>query len=279
MGDSFTEGVGVNYEKTFVGLIGESLKSKGVDVLNAGVVSYAPTIYFKKTEHLLSQLKLQFNHLVVFLDISDIQDEAQWYDLKNGQVIWTKPPDPKFKEMIVKYFGLLGNVVRASSKLYEFFTVDPNSLRTEEERRYALKDPRGLWTVDQQAFSEYGKLGLQRAVQRMGRLHNLLQKHQIGLTIAVYPWPDQIVHKDLDSIHVRTWKEWATKHQVQFLNFFPDFMNQERPPKEIIKSYFIPGDSHWNEAGHRRIAEKFLRIWNPPPFLRMKQSEQLPLPP
>ena len=48
MGDSFTEGVGYEYERTFVGLIDEALKGYNMEVLNAAVGSYSPTIYFKK---------------------------------------------------------------------------------------------------------------------------------------------------------------------------------------------------------------------------------------
>ena len=75
MGDSFTEGVGYDFEKTFVGIVDKALSTKGMEVLNAGVIGYFPAIYFKKTEYLLETLKLKFNHMVLFLDISDIADE------------------------------------------------------------------------------------------------------------------------------------------------------------------------------------------------------------
>ena len=35
--------------------------------------------------------------------------------------------------------------------------------------------------------------------------------------------------------------------------------------RALIEAEFIPGDMHWNEAGHRRIAEKFLRYYQPLP--------------
>ena len=52
IGDSFTEGVGLNYEDTFVGLFSNDYKDK--IVVNLGVESYSPKIYFKKIEYLIN---------------------------------------------------------------------------------------------------------------------------------------------------------------------------------------------------------------------------------
>jgi len=48
IGDSFTEGIGVEYQNTFVGIISEQLSSEKIEVLNASVVSYSPIIYWRK---------------------------------------------------------------------------------------------------------------------------------------------------------------------------------------------------------------------------------------
>ena len=44
IGDSFTEGVTLNYEDTFVGIIDSKLIDKQIEVLNAGRSSYSPII-------------------------------------------------------------------------------------------------------------------------------------------------------------------------------------------------------------------------------------------
>ena len=41
MGDSFTEGLGVVYESTFAGRLASSYAAEGIDVLNAGVLTYS----------------------------------------------------------------------------------------------------------------------------------------------------------------------------------------------------------------------------------------------
>ena len=112
MGDSFTEGVGYEYERTFVGRLDEVLKSYNIEILNAAVATYSPTIYFKKTEYLLETVGLDFDHLIVFLDISDIKDEAKNYRMQEGQVVSleNKRKRSKIEYFIFQYTGLVKNI-------------------------------------------------------------------------------------------------------------------------------------------------------------------------
>jgi len=75
IGDSFTEGVAVEYENTFVGIFEKKTNKK---VINLGVSSYSPSIYFAKVKYYLDK-GFDFKELIVFIDISDIQDEAAYY--------------------------------------------------------------------------------------------------------------------------------------------------------------------------------------------------------
>ncbi len=154
--------------------------------------------------------------------------------------------------------------MRLGSKLDAIMTDDPDLRRSKEERSYAINDYRGLWTIDDSAYSDYGEIGLPKAQERMDLLHDLLQRHGIGMTLVVYPWPDQILHVDADSLQVRVWRAWARRHAVPFINLFPDFIRNGQDPKQAIRQYFIPGDVHWNEEGHRLVAARFLEGWERP---------------
>src|SRR6201988_2245753 len=80
MGDSFAEGVGMSFEDSFAGLLQRAgqERSDKVEFLNAGVVSYSPSIYYKKIKYLLDA-GLQVDEVVVFSDTSDVADEATSY--------------------------------------------------------------------------------------------------------------------------------------------------------------------------------------------------------
>ena len=76
LGDSFTEGLGIPYEQTFVGRFAAAFPQ--LDVLNAVVSSYAPSVYYAKTKYFIGR-GLQIDEIVVYIDVSDVQDEAIFY--------------------------------------------------------------------------------------------------------------------------------------------------------------------------------------------------------
>jgi lysophospholipase L1-like esterase len=86
IGDSFTEGVGVKYEDSFVGMVAKAHPE--LKIANLGVVSYAPTIYFKKLEDYLNR-GYTFRKVIVFVDIGDIMDEAFYFENTAGNVQMT----------------------------------------------------------------------------------------------------------------------------------------------------------------------------------------------
>ncbi len=95
LGDSFTEGIGLNYEDSYAGRIAADLGREGIEVLNAAVTSYSPAIYYSKTRYLLEMVGLQITDAVVFIDISDAQDEAQYYDVHaDGHVTRMRDAQP-----------------------------------------------------------------------------------------------------------------------------------------------------------------------------------------
>jgi hypothetical protein len=267
MGDSFTYGVGLPYDKTFICLLESELADKGVEVLNAGVVSYSPAIYLKKTEHLLAVTGLRFDHLVVFLDISDIHDEAECYDTTEDRVVWVGGPAPAIREFLYEYTTIPRNLWEIGEDLYDKITDAPDAHRTEEDRQYGANEYKSLWTIDKEAFSDYGDRGLRKAGKHMKLLIDFLRSRGIRMTVVVYPWPTQVFHSDLDSIQVSFWRDWASQHSVHFINLFPNFIPTDENPKEVIRELYIQGDIHWNEEGHRRVAGKLLEVWATSPSM------------
>jgi lysophospholipase L1-like esterase len=97
----------------------------------------------------------------------------------------------------------------------------------------------------------------------MDQLHALLARHHIELTLVVYPWPDQVMHHDIDSVHVRLWAEWAAGHGVRFINLFPDFIRDGQDPKAVIAEYYIEGDVHFNEKGYQIVGRRLIEELQP----------------
>jgi hypothetical protein len=111
IGDSFTEGIGLPFEDTFVGMIAD--KNPQLRIANLGVVSYSPAIHLAKLKNLYSN-GYSFKHVIVFIDIGDVYDEANAYDLHNEAFVVDKgEPYPLtglryFRRLAARYLPLTG---------------------------------------------------------------------------------------------------------------------------------------------------------------------------
>ena len=253
IGDSFTEGVGIQYTDTFVGIIHAMLEERGIETLNAGVISYSPIIYLRKIQHLLNDVELEFDHLTVCIDLSDITDEVDLYKYdEQGNVVLQSPPG---LGVALKHFMTENSILLSNLRI--LFRVIKKSAQKDKEFYDALNRPRNRWSLDEKAFRTYAREGLVKAARHMDELAELLRQRGIALSIVVYPWPDQIYHRVLESKQVAFWKEWTDRHEVPLINLYPTFI-EDREPRAVIKEFYIKGDIHWNKAGHALVANKIL---------------------
>jgi lysophospholipase L1-like esterase len=272
IGDSFTEGLGLPYEQTFAGLIAEALRAQSIEVLNAGVTSYSPTIYARKIRYLMDA-GLDFDEVVVFLDISDIEDEASHYVLDaEGRVVDRSP------EATSRFHVMPKADASAFSRFKRFLVAHSLTFRLADTVRDRLAGPgaggeagttprsvlewasakdRGNWPDDPVLMERYATRGLANASQAMDRLHEDLTAAGRKLTVVVYPWPFQVLASNPDSLQVRYWREWSERRRVAFVDLFPAFVGVADAEK-VIADYYIPGDCHFNAAGSRRFADAFL---------------------
>jgi len=274
LGDSFTEGVGYAYEDTFAGILHARLAPRGIDVLNAGVVSYSPVIYYRKLKYLIEEVKLHVDEVIVFMDISDIQDEAWIYALSEDGRVVHQPPQPgspfrgptpmtgmdKLKNLLREHFLSVAVADRLKDR---FFAVEvQQSVKNGADPlgpwQKVLKNERGNWTYDARVFKAYGERGLERAAHSMELLRDLVRKHAVRLTVVVYPWPNQIAAGDRDSRQVQYWRTWTAANGADFIDLFGEFFDGG-DPAVAIRNYYIEGDYHFNAAGHQRVAAAMLQ--------------------
>ncbi|MBF0623300.1 MAG: hypothetical protein HQL82_00655 [Magnetococcales bacterium] len=270
IGDSFTEGLGIPYQETFVGLADAWLRPRGVDVLNAGVATYAPMIHYRRVRHLLEVEGLRFDELVVFLDLSDALDHQTKYawDAQKEAVVWrlggrVSPGEPARVRLPESWRErwIWGNLLLLEQIRY-WIDFRQRPLWQEYERygntsEARLDRPAAIWTTRE---TDYGQPGLESMTRFMDLLAGVLRERGIRLTVAVYPWPDQIIGEELDSLHVRHWQAWSARQGADFIDLFPNFI-QKRTREEtlaLLDMLFFVGDIHWTAAGHRVVANGLL---------------------
>ena len=269
IGDSYIEGMGVPFQDSVAGILSESLKAEGTEVLNAAAVSYSPKLHYLKIRHLIEQRHLAFNELYVFIDISDPHDEIIYKYWEPGDGAFAsglRALDRFFQGHSFLYsYGAarlrlnrekaINNAFPAGSSADARFWVQDLK---EYLRRADPEKDRFLWPNKQSALEEWGREGLSLCGQYMAELHKLCERHGIRMTIAVYPSPYQLTSSNLSGIPVTFWRTFAEERGVGFINLFPVFISGD-PPEIVYARYFIQGDGHWNEAGNRLVADAVLK--------------------
>jgi len=261
IGDSFTEGVGLSFEKTFAGLIGKNLGEKNIEVLNAGVTTYSPKLYYLKIKYLTEQLKLKFDKLVVFLDMSDIQDELIYKKYTAGDMVLPRHLGHFLRLYAIRH-SVIGNLIdRAVRQAVREGTMDVAD-RTLNEiiKGYdTFADHiyhRSGWYAEP-SYSAWGAEGAALAEHYMSELATLCKINGIEMIVAVYPWPRQVDERIVENGHVLYWRKFSELHGIKFLNLFPLFMKEDADT--VIRWYYMEDNMHYNEAGNRLVAEGFLR--------------------
>ena len=274
IGDSFTEGISVPFTETFAGILQAHGKKVGVDVQNAGVSSYFPSLAWSKLRYLHDVQKLKFESLVVFIDISDVRDELFHQLQPDGscQRVESGPFEGDIQAQFLRRaknreikrwleaniennFILLGALVRNL-----WLVLDGDGKLTNSSEAEIISAELLEWPNHPQRHRELVDLGQDKAQQALDAILDFCRLHRIKMTLVAYPWPAQIRLAGKDHAAKEIWKTWAQQRQVPYVSLFEVFENAGLP-EEVCQKFFIPGDCHWNAAGHRLVADFLLQEW------------------
>ncbi|MGO9517677.1 MAG: hypothetical protein ACLPND_11575 [Candidatus Korobacteraceae bacterium] len=269
LGDSFTEGMS-SWPDSYIGQI--AARFPQYEFLNGAVESYSPSNYLNVTRGLLNEGVL-FDEVIVFIDMSDAQDEAAFYrdiDASGAvdgpqQIIHNGGWYANLRLYITDHLLLTNTVVGFLER--QAVKHGLYSLNVGHGPLFDLE--RSAWTyrpVSDSAPYEigYGPLGLQAGLakeqSKMTLLWQELQQRNIPLSVAVYPWPAQIVHDTAESKQVVMWRDWCAGKCKSFISVFPAFfaVKDQCPSGQPGCWYlndFIFGDEHYNAAGNALVAD------------------------
>lgn len=250
VGDSFTEGMGLPFEQTFAGMLACDWRRQGAAVWNLGVQSYSPLIYGYRVRDAVDKLKVKPRDVFVFLDVSDIADEALSYVEKDGRVTHADTLLPG-SETEATFRSDLGEYLQNNSVTGALAMM--LRLAWQQERGKAVTNhSRGEWPDNPEQMKTFGERGLALSAEHLERLVGDCRDWNCRLTLIVYPWPNQIARDDRDSIQLRYWRDWASHNGVRFIDGFAPFF---APPKEVsLRDFYLAGDMHFSVGGHRLMA-------------------------
>lgn len=265
IGDSFTEGVGLNYEETFVGIFSKKIGEK--NVANLGVSSYSPSIYYLKIKDLIKK-KYKFKEVIVFVDLSDLVDETSCYNFSEN-TITRRDNYHSCINLGVKFFDkdYLNYLKHNLTLSFQAFVLVKEFLISKDiikktPSSYQLNSPRSSWTFNykEKLYNNYSlDEAKQLMVSKMDLLYNLLKINNIQLSLAVYPWPNTIYYDNSKNVYFKMWSDFCLDKCKNFYDFNPVFFNQLRTSSkdEVIIKNFLEEDVHFNAHGSKLIGINF----------------------
>lgn len=276
LGDSFVEGVGMNYEDTIGGQLSKKLSDQGIEVLNGGVASYCPTLMEARLRDWIETADLRFDLAVIFIDISDVRDEFRYQ--KDARGVFVDADSGEFdtaireaetkerpiavwlESRVEKNFVLLGALTRNARLLW----------RSDKNPMSSVPFAYNNWPAYRGALEPWIQKALQRQTAAMDKILSLCRDRNADCLLVVYPGLEQVEAGHEADRHNQYWQEWAQSNQVAFLNLYPDFLGlKDRYPDYILSS----NDSHWNKQGAELVAQVLLERGDLEERVRIKHRQ------
>lgn len=258
IGDSFTEGVGLEYQNTFVGKISNHLNN--YKIANLGVVSYSPSIYFSKLKYLIDN-NYKFDRVIIYFDISDVYDDNRKYRLIDNIVTRKKSILlSKIQKKLKITFPFLSFSFKKikNDTIPQIFNIKKSIIKCDY---LDFCHEKSSWTFNDDYFSEDQ---INKSMKIMVKIYDLLKSNNIQMSVGIYPWPGQIIHDNENSKVVRLMKNFCLSRCEYFFNNFPDFFNEIEftSKQKIISKYYFKNDVHFNEIGNEKIFQNFINNFN-----------------
>jgi hypothetical protein len=259
VGDSFTEGLGVDFEDSYAGMLYAAGMERAdkIEYLDSGVIAYSPVLYYQKVKFFIDK-GLRFDEVIVFSDPSEVRDEATEY--------FCSDDDPGYKKYCREASAYYYQRTDVGSALARHLVMTDRirtavkfrlQMRTGNQKRLKLapSSETGWLFPEWKDESEYAPLGIEggvaRARKNMQKLADLLREHGIPLTIVVYPWPALIAAYNPDNRQVTMMRDFCVRNCKKFINLFPAFEAEKEAHADWYERLFIFGDFHFSADGHR----------------------------
>lgn len=291
IGDSFVEGVGLEYKDTIVGILNQNLESDSFKFLNAGVASYSSYIYLKKIKQIINENNdLNIKDVIVFLDKSDISDDEAYLNkplfFKNkypkGKFIFQRKVDfyKDLKDLSFWRFytkqTVSGKIIKViTDKIENFFSglkkrvliskkLNKNFFEVNNLEIKAIKSVNSTQRITNwyknELWEKRGKKNIQFALDNIQELKIFLNKKNVNLIVVLYPWPFEIDDKEIREKYLEFIVPSLDEINVNKLVIYQDFLKGNI--YENISENYLYNDIHFNKNGNKIITNNLISFIN-----------------
>lgn len=256
-GDSFTYGVGLEYDKTYVGLIEK--EKINYNVYNFGVGSYSPSVHLFKLKKALKDNIIP-EKILLFLDLTDVIDEAvRWnYNEKSNEaklnynLVYKKSLEKK--NFIKKNFKVLTNI-----SSYINFSLrdlrDKTKIIIKNERKIKTSIQGSFTYTKQDLLDKYYwknntfKNGIERIEKRLIDIANLSKEIGSDFYIIIYPWAETLEFGQKEFNWSQFVKKICIKNRCKVIDSIPNFELYKKQNINWSNTLYFLNDEHFNEKG------------------------------
>jgi len=267
-GDSFTYGVGLEYEKTYVGLIEKQLPN--YNVYNLAVGSYSPSVHLYRLKNFLDK-KIIPQKILLFLDLTDIIDESErWIYKKNTNEIRLTYDHLSYNSknkdnFIKKNFKILNNVASYINYNLRNFRQKINlennkKIKTSIQGSFTYTKKENLdsrfWKKN--SFSK----GISLIEDSLIEISRLSKKNDTEFYLVIYPWAETLEYGQKEY----NWSEFARniclKIDCKLIDLIPEFQKFKDINKNWLTELYFLNDEHFNESGANFLYKNIIRYLN-----------------
>ncbi len=287
IGDSFVEGVALEYKDTLVAQLNKKIKNNNInnhEFLNAGVSSYSPYIYQRKVIGVIKENSwLKIDKVILLLDKSDVPDELYYFDssqrpkyfpiekgtytlkynedffqdLKKGDLwrfISKQTTTGSFLKKVGDIIDLerrnLRDRYKLSKKLRKsFFKISSKQVKSFRSIN-TRKHISNYFQGD--LWETKGKESVDFSIENIIKLKNFLDNRNIELLVILFPWPYEIVNKTPRENYINYIVQKLMKKKINYLSAYEYFLKGDIYSN--ISENYIYNDMHFNKQGNKLLS-------------------------
>ena len=288
IGDSFVEGVALEYEDTLVAQLNEKIKSNNInnyEFLNAGVASYSPYIYQRKVISIIKENPwLKTDRVILLLDKSDIEDELHYFDpIQRPEYFSVEKRDYNFKynEDFFKDLkrGDLWRFLYKQTTTGSFLKIVGDIMDMERRNlrdRYKLSKKLGksFFKISSKQVKSFrsintrshianyfhgnlwetkGKKSIDFSIKNIVKIKNYLDNKNIELLVVLFPWPFEIANKVPRENYTNYIIQELMKNEINYVSTYKYFLKGDIYSN--ISDNYIYNDPHFNRQGNKILSD------------------------
>jgi hypothetical protein len=293
LGDSFTEGNGVEAEEAFSGQLQVMLDQAGLgkrwQVINAGVGSYSPLLEYLYLKN--GGLSLQPDLVILSFDLSDVYDDIHYAQLAlfdaDGEPVAVRG-QPLNRPWPLRFLVAIKDLLKKHSRIYSLVRRRLDVKRIRQKSNFSGDFRFDKYAMLREDVEPQDDRDWTLSYQYLLKIRDLLRSRGIHFWVVVYPYGHQISREEWGIGRAfwgfETGKVYSTRAQdlveqfcrrngIRVINTCEDFRETAR---SIYPLYF-ENDGHWRPAGHTVVANILYRVLVP--YLREREADHTAGPP